>query len=131
MARDFEFTDIVKRAAAQRQMNRCALCGKAVKNLPLSEQQRENGQIKGHGTLDFHHVWPNQVGRVTRGGDQWIKTDINCVMLCQPCHKESHENGNTRTGAVLHPSEFKYSHGGNTRKHAQWLAELKAKIGLV
>jgi len=127
-ARPFDFTDTVKKAAAQRQMKRCALCGKLVTKIPLTEQQKEDGQAKGHTTLEFHHVWPNQVGNAANKSHAWIRTELNCVMLCPDCHNESHKNGNTLSGPVLQPSEFQYSHGGDIKKHKEWVASLKQKI---
>ena len=126
--RPFDFNETTQKFATQRQMKRCALCGKLVVKIPLTEQQQDNGQVKGHTTLHFHHVWPNQVGNVGNKSHAWIRTELNCVMLCPPCHEESHESGNTRSGAVLHPSEFKYSHGGDLKKHKEWVANITQKM---
>ena len=116
--RPFDFDQKTQIITTQRQSNLCALCGKPVTKMRMSEQQKESGQVKGHISLHFHHVWPNQVGNVRDKSQSWIRTELNCVMLCPPCHEESHENSNTRSGAVLDPSEFKYSHGGNSKKHS-------------
>ena len=90
--RAFEFSIIVQRQVFARQENRCALCGEDVKKMGLTEQQKERGQVKGLTTIHFHHVLPNQTGDPHNNTHQWLKTSLNCVMLCPVCHENSHEN---------------------------------------
>jgi 5-methylcytosine-specific restriction endonuclease McrA len=106
--RPFEFTPATKDQAFQRQWNRCAHC--------------ESSLIK---QVDHaHHVVPNQAGNPRDPGHAWLRSALNCVLLCEHCHERVHENGRYRNGAVALPEEFKFSHGKDKAAHAQWVEEL-------
>jgi hypothetical protein len=108
MARPFDFQKPARDGAGFRQGWVCALCGENV--VTSNEIDRA------------HHVIPNQCGR--RGDPEpfrdFLRSEDNCVVLCEGCHLEAH-SGNTRTGTLIGPSEFRYSHGKQGQaRHATW-----------
>ena len=112
--RPYEFSEKVKRAAISRQRGLCALCGG-------NFTQEEDLMVQ------FHHVIPNQLGNPADPADDWIRTLINCVLLCDECHEEAHQD-NYRTGTLVDVSEFKNSHGGDRDEHRRWVAQLRTHL---
>ncbi len=108
----YDFTGTVKTAARLRQSEKCALDG-----LSLTDEY-ENA----------HHVAPKQSGDEGNSNHDWIGTEINCVVLCEQCHKVAHEDGKWKKGTVAPPTYFPYSHGGDKSKHETWATELQGKI---
>ena len=109
MKQKFYFTDTVKRSVFFREWNLCAHCGKSLVN------EWDNA----------HHVLPNQTGSAGNEADEWLRSEENCVMLCDACHGRVHENGNFRTGATALPEYFPYSHGRQTLLHHSWVNRIK------
>lgn len=108
----FDFKDSVKTAARLRQNELCALDG-----LSLTDEF-ENA----------HHVAPKQVGDEKNESHNWIAEEINCVVLCEQCHKVAHEDAKWKKGTVAPPTYFPYSHGGDKKKHGAWATELQSRI---
>jgi hypothetical protein len=115
-ARPFDFRGLTIKEARFRQANLCAVCGHS-----LSQFDVEYG----------HHVVPNQCGNPADPSHQWIKTLINCVLLCLDCHNRVHENGRTKLGAVAPPSYFPFSHGSASRHHQKWVKDLERKASAI
>ena len=109
--RPYEFSETVKREVLGRQQALCADCGM---NLQLD------------GEIHYHHVIPNQSGDPTVALDSFLRTAINCVMLCKPCHDAAHDF-NFRDGPVAPPRVFKNSHGGDHVDHTTWAKDLAAR----
>lgn len=110
--RQFEFDTKVKDGAFFRQQQRCAHCGHSLLNV-----------------LDrAHHVIPNQSGRVNNPADDFLRTEDNCVYLCEECHKAAHEHGRFRNGAVALPDFYKHSHGHDLKKHKEWEGRILAYL---
>ena len=85
MPRRFNFSKAVKSEARLRQMELCAYCGES-----LNEVWEE-----------AHHVVPDQSGRkMGDHADQWMKSALNCVVLCDPCHENVGHDGNTNIRTV-------------------------------
>ena len=115
MPRQFDFSEAVKRDARLRQMELCAHCGES-----LNEQWEE-----------AHHVVPDQSARKGIHADEWMKSALNCVVLCDPCHANVGHDGNTKIGAVAGPEVYKYSHGGDRVQHAEWVRLLDIQAAKV
>ena len=110
MKRAFDFDSNTKRKAFQRQYNRCAHCSNSLIN-----------------AVDHaHHVIPNQIGDMKEPDDAFLRSEDNCVILCDPCHNRVHQDGRYRDGAVAAPQEFIYSHGAHTDKHNLWVIQVNA-----
>jgi hypothetical protein len=105
MARHFEFTESVKKEARLRQKGFCAHCGDS-----LNWQWEE-----------AHHVVPDQCGLKDDDKHHWLKTTLNCVVLCGACHFEIGHGGNTKTGIIAGPEAYQHSHAGDTVQHACWV----------
>jgi hypothetical protein len=75
-----------------------------------------------------HHVIPDQIGRVDVPADAFLRTVENCVILCDVCHTEAHDD-DTQNGAVPEPDWYRYSHGksGNT-EHRAWLLRVEKRV---
>ena len=115
MARKYEFSETVKKEARQRQMDLCASCGHS-----MNDEWEE-----------AHHVIPDQSGASSQNKYDWMRTALNCVVLCDPCHVNIGHNGNTRTGAVAGPDAYTYSHGGNDVQHKEWVRILDIEAARV
>jgi 5-methylcytosine-specific restriction endonuclease McrA len=105
MPRLFNFSKTTQDAALFRQKFRCAWCCEH-----LSE-------VIFHG----HHVVPGQAATARTPGNQWLRTEENCVMLCDHCHAvHGHEDGKYAKGAVPYARSFRYSHGPDFKAHKNW-----------
>jgi hypothetical protein len=112
MVRPFDFSKEAKDQAFVRQWNRCAHCGQSLVDV-----------------LDHaHHVVPNQIGKAGDPRDSWMRSQDNCVVLCEDCHVRVHEDGRFRAGAVASPDYFPYSHGKQKAAHDQWAEELRQRF---
>lgn len=108
MARPFDFDGSIMKQARLRQFGLCAVCGDCMND------------VYEHA----HHVVPNQAGDSANPSHSWLKSQINCVILCEDCHYAVHDSGRYRTGAVAPPEYYKHSHGGHTVEHTRWVDEL-------
>lgn len=115
MARPFDFNATVRFQARFRQRGRCACCNEDL-----------NDFIE-----HAHHVVPNQAGSAQDAQHAWLRTQANCVVLCEMCHARVHEDGRFRSGAVAPASYYPHSHGGNQPLHSGWAAELNARSRLL
>ncbi|MDM0112247.1 HNH endonuclease signature motif containing protein [Variovorax sp. J22R133] len=113
--RPFDFIGGTSLKAQMRQGGRCAHCATR-----LIEEMEEGDYVYGH------HVVPNQCGNPSDPAHRWLKTELNCVALCQKCHMRVHQDGNTRNGAVAPPEYFPYSHQ-DAKSHAVWAAQVNQK----
>ena len=107
MGRPFDFTRATLKAVRFRQRNLCAHCG-----TDLADEW-------DHG----HHVVPNQCGNPAAPAHQWLRSAINCVLICDRCHDRVH-NEDTRGGAVAPPRYFPHSHE-LPQDHRLWAAQLE------
>jgi hypothetical protein len=71
-----------------------------------------------------HHVVPNQCGNPADPTHQWLRTLVNCVLVCHQCHQRVHEDGDTKLGAVAPPKYFPYSHK-DPAAHRKWARQLR------
>ncbi len=115
MARKFEFGESVKKEARLRQMELCASCGDS-----LNDQWEE-----------AHHVVPDQCGISDEAKLAWMRTVLNCVVLCDGCHFDIGHGGNTRTGTVAGPGAYKHSHGGDTVRHNEWVRSVNVEAAKI
>jgi hypothetical protein len=115
MARPFDFEEDTPKQARLRQYGCCAKCGKSL-NWKLEHA---------------HHVVPNQVGDPQNNSHAWLKTELNCVILCESCHYHVHEYGRYRNGATALPEYFCYSHGKDVVQHKRWVEDLNLKSQLL
>lgn len=109
--RPFEFDNRVKAASRLRQEGLCAHCGESLDDL----------------WEHAHHVVPNQSGDEGNTLHAWLRTEINCVTLCQDCHERVHQDGRFRDGAVAPAEYFPHSHGLNRASHTAWVQDLRSK----
>ena len=108
MGRPFDFAGKVKDEAYFRQRGLCALCGRSLRSL----------------IEHAHHVVPNQAGVAGNPGHRWLRTAVNCVVLCDECHEEVHGNGDYRKGGTKFVEDFKYSHGKDRAGHERWVSHM-------
>ena len=108
--RPFDFSKTVIREARLRQNGLCAHCGRKMDDL----------------WEEAHHAIPNQSGNPNNPDHDWLRTEDNCVVICDPCHSRVH-NDNTRTGAVAPPEYYEYSHGGDSIRHSAWVRRLNQR----
>ncbi len=106
-SRAFPFYVAAKRDARTRQEGLCAVCARSL----------------GHVEDFAHHVIPNQCGNRADPSHKWLRTVVNCVILCYECHERVHEDGKTRNGAVAPPEYFRWSHK-KRQAHQAWAADL-------
>ena len=112
MARLFDFSKTVLDAALFRQKFHCAWCGEDLQELIF------------HG----HHVVPNQAATTHSPANAWLRTEENCVMLCDNCHRVfGHEDGRYRTGAVPFARNYRFSHAGDHQAHLQWASQVDSR----
>lgn len=106
----FPFFDDSKKEARLRQEGRCAVCAIALDHV-----------------LDFaHHVIPDQCGNPADPTHAWLRTTLNCALLCHNCHVRVHENGNWKNGAVAPPTYFRWSHK-KRQAHQVWAKDVASK----
>jgi hypothetical protein len=108
MARPFDFDDAAKNEARFRQYGFCADCGRLMHDL----------------WEHAHHVIPNQSGMPGNPNHAWLRTAINCVVLCENCHYAVHDSGRYQKGAVAPPGYYEFSHGKLQVGHKQWVDQL-------
>ena len=138
-----DFKGDVKKITLNRQLGRCALCGKlftAKKHIdPHYADDTELDFIIDHneevreGSAHYHHVLPRQFG-ITKSGrshhSDFMKTEVNCVALHTGCHETAH-NYNYRGMYFLDANAFKRSHGERgdyTPRHDKWSNEHKQVV---
>jgi hypothetical protein len=112
MARPFQFGETAKKQARLRQFGLCAVCGHSLRDL----------------FEHAHHVVPNQSGDPADESHLWLKSELNCVILCELCHEVVHESGHYRYGAVAPPEYFRYSHAKDAVAHQRWAGALTEKM---
>jgi hypothetical protein len=112
--RPFDFTKSVQKEARSRQSGVCACCGES-----LNDQWEE-----------AHHVVPNQCGDKNNPNHEWLRTAVNCVVLCDGCHDQVHGENKT-SGAVAPPDYYRFSHSGNKVQHKEWVRDLNIKAALL
>ncbi len=115
MTRPFDFTATERFQARFRQSGRCACC-----NVDLNS-------VAEHA----HHVVPNQSGSPDSPQHAWLRTQINCVVLCEMCHVRVHQDGRFATGAVAPPDYYPHSHGRNAAQHRAWALDLNVRSRLL
>jgi 5-methylcytosine-specific restriction endonuclease McrA len=109
MGRPFDFHRPTQQSARLRQGGRCAHCGERLDDL----------------WEHAHHVIPNQVGRVANPADDFLRSEDNCVVLCEPCHEAAHAFGQYQHGAVALAEWFPYSHNRRSSKaHEKWASSV-------
>ncbi len=112
MPRLFNFSKTTLSEVLFRQKALCAWCGEKLDDLIF------------HG----HHVVPNQAGTADTPANAWLRTAINCVMLCEDCHREfGHEGGKYQTGAVPFARYYRFSHGPDHRAHQRWARDIDSR----
>ena len=109
----YSFSPTVIKKAFFRQMFLCAHCGDNL--LDLSE--------------NAHHVIPKQTGKPTDPLDVFLRTESNCVILCEPCHTRVHQDGRYKMGAVAGPEGYPYSHGTDRLEHRKWVKQIDFEWG--
>ncbi len=77
-----------------------------------------------------HHAVPNQTGDPNKPSHAWLRTVINCVILCDGCHDQVHEHNKT-TGAVAPPEYYEFSHGNQAVQHQAWVSDLNQRALLL
>ncbi len=111
MARPFDFNALTVQLARLRQDSLCACCGESLDDV----------------VEHAHHVIPNQSGDPTDARHAWLRSEENCVLLCDICHERVHGNGNYRNGAVAPPSYYLNSHGVDRAAHTAWVLDLNQR----
>jgi 5-methylcytosine-specific restriction endonuclease McrA len=112
MVRPFDFRRSVLDQARLRQWGLCAHCGESMDD------------VVEHG----HHVIPNQIGRPGVAADAFLRTAVNCVILCEDCHSEAHAYGNFIHGPVAQPNWYPFTHGKNGRaQNLLWRRQLESE----
>ena len=122
MPREHDFNTAAKKDAWIRQHGKCACCGKN-----LEEAAQKQGELP-----NAHHAVPNQSGDISREQSPWMRSQDNCVYVCNDCHHKVHEEGKYKIGAVAEPDQFRYSHGkpnskANRDAHAEWEGEVNSQ----
>jgi hypothetical protein len=115
MARPYDFEQSTLKEARLRQYGRCAYCKKSLKAV----------------LEDGHHVVPNQSGDSKTPAHDWLRTALNCVILCDICHYRVHDGGRYKNGAVPLPSGYKHSHAEDKVAHLRWAKDLDRRAGLL
>ena len=105
--RPFAFRNGTALEARLRQEGLCAVCGRSLDN------QEEFG----------HHVVPNQCGNPADPSHEWLRTVLNCVVVCHSCHMRVHQDGKTSKGAVAPPGYFRWSHKKRAH-HRAWAQQV-------
>ncbi|MEE9270673.1 MAG: HNH endonuclease signature motif containing protein [Candidatus Krumholzibacteria bacterium] len=120
MSDSSRFSQETMREVFVRQQGKCAVCGYDLNQL-LEETAMD--------AMNFHHVIPRSAG-----GD--ARPD-NCVVLCtgtkgtnrDHCHYRVHSEGRYRTGAVVPPDYYEYSHGVRRhRDHERWVKRMSGRF---
>lgn len=91
------FSDMVKNDARLRQDEKCGLCGNRLNNI------REIA----------HHVIPKALG----GPDEVS----NCVVLCDSCKYNIHNNGNYNSLVVMRKESFIYANWDRQKIDDRWV----------
>jgi hypothetical protein len=105
MARPFDFSQTVQRAARLRQWGLCGHCGDSL----------------DHRLEHAHHVIPNQSGTIENPAAAFLRSAENCAILCDACHAAAHAHGAYKSGAVAPADWFPYSHGQQGQaEHLRW-----------
>jgi len=108
--RSFEFAASTVTAARTRQGGLCAQCGH-----PLADVLEE-----------AHHAVPNQTGDPSNPQHNVLRSEDNCVVLCDICHYAVHDSGRFRQGAVPPPDYYRHSHGRSPNAlHDSWVARVR------
>jgi 4-hydroxyphenylpyruvate dioxygenase-like putative hemolysin len=68
-----------------------------------------------------HHVISDRLGKHITISTDFIRSEDNCIMLCDECHLQEAHSGNFAHGPVLDAVAFKYSHDNNKIAHNLWV----------
>ncbi len=102
MAREVEFTAEVLERVVQRQQCQCGRCGDQL-------------------TSDFSgdSVIPAESFAAQSDGQTFLKSEDNCVAVCQECHSFI-DGASTQLGKVAPPEFYPHSHGTDSSAHKEW-----------
>jgi len=118
--RGFDFSEATKDEVHKRQRYVCARCGKKL----TGREEHPYG---------VHHVIPDLAGDKDNTNHAFMATADNAVALCHECHKEAHEDGKYKHGALPYSFRwYRYSHGRPINKqHYAWIKKLEELAPLV
>jgi 5-methylcytosine-specific restriction endonuclease McrA len=124
--RSYDFPPDVRLRVYDRQDGVCAACDKGLVAITLASGWTAFVN-EDHERVVGHHVIPDQSGKSRPQHAAFLRTDENCVLICQECHDNAHEYGEFQHGIVANPSYFPFSHGADTAAHSAWCKTINAQ----